>query len=72
MISSPSVRLAKAVFNKLDQPVKQNIRTKRKKLCHLLRDLLQSHGIDWNEPEYGVFGAFKLPRERNSLEFVDE
>lgn len=71
MISSPSVRLAKAVFNKLDQPVKK-ITELREKNLPLLRDLLQSHGIDWNEPEYGVFGAFKLPRERNSLEFVDD
>ena len=70
MISSPSVRLAKAVFNKLDQPVNK-ITELREKNLPLLRELLQSHGIDWNEPEYGVFGAFKLPNDRNSLEFVD-
>lgn len=71
MISSPSVRLARAVFDKLEQPVNK-ITELREKNLPLLRELLQSHGIDWNEPEYGVFGAFKLPNDRNSLEFVDD
>ena len=70
MISSPSVRIARRAFNELHLPL-EKIESLRKQNLPILRDLLQKHGIDWNEPEYGVFGAFKLPNDADSLKFVD-
>jgi aspartate/methionine/tyrosine aminotransferase len=33
--------------------------------------MLARQNIAWNEPPYGVFGAFKLPNNYDSMKFVD-
>lgn len=70
MISSPSVRIARRAFGKLHLPL-ERIKELREQNLPILKDLLAKHGIQWNEPEYGVFGAFELPNGKNSLDFVD-
>jgi aspartate/methionine/tyrosine aminotransferase len=43
----------------------------RNKNLPLLREMLNKMNIPWNEPPYGLFGAFKLPLEIDAMEFVD-
>ena len=70
MMASPTIRLASAVFPHLDLAI-EKIKQYREINLPVLRDMLARQNIVWNEPPYGVFGAFKLPNEYNSIKFVD-
>ena len=70
VMSSPTMRIAAKVMKKLDT-VDDAIEHYRKENLPILRNVLQKHGIVWNEPPAGVFGCFELPNNINSEYFVD-
>jgi len=70
MMASPTIRLASAVFPHLDLAI-EKIKQYREINLPVLREMLARQNIAWNEPPYGVFGAFKLPNEYDSIKFVD-
>ena len=70
MISSPTVRIANAIFPHLDLAI-DKINEYREINLPILREVLAKHCITWNEPKYGVFGAIELPNGVDAIEFVD-
>ena len=70
MMGSPTLRIADAVFPWLEKVLSQ-LRHYRDENLPLLRAMLNRLNIDWNEPEYGLFGAIELPHGIISSEFVD-
>ena len=70
MMGSPTLRITDSIFVKLDSVI-EKMQEYREKNLPLLRGMLDRVGISWNEPPYGVFGAFELPLEINAMEFVD-
>ena len=70
MMASPTIRLANAVFPHLDLAI-EKIKQYREINLPVLREMLARQNIAWNEPPYGVFGAFKLPNDFDSMKFVD-
>ncbi len=70
MMASPTIRLASAVFPYLDLAI-EKIKHYRETNLPVLREMLARQNIAWNEPPYGVFGAFKLPNNYDSMKFVD-
>jgi aspartate/methionine/tyrosine aminotransferase len=70
MMASPTIRLANAVFPHLDLAI-EKIKQYREINLPVLREMLARQNIAWNEPPYGVFGAFKLPNDYDSMKFVD-
>lgn len=71
MMASPTIRLASAVFPHLDLAL-EKIKKYREINLPVLREMLERQNIVWNEPPYGVFGAFQLPNGYDSMSFVDE
>ena len=59
LASSPSVSIAGAVFPKLDEAL-DAIWVARKENLPKLIEVLNNHGIDWNPPPFGIFGAFPI------------
>ncbi|MDP6906352.1 MAG: pyridoxal phosphate-dependent aminotransferase [Candidatus Thalassarchaeaceae archaeon] len=59
MASSPSVSIAGAVFNNLDKALDAIWVARENNLPKLL-EVLKKHGIDWNPPPFGIFGAFSI------------
>jgi len=70
MMASPTIRLASAVFPHLDLAL-EKIKQYREINLPVLREMLVRQNIVWNEPPYGVFGAFQLPNGFDSMTFVD-
>ncbi|MDP6333921.1 MAG: pyridoxal phosphate-dependent aminotransferase [Candidatus Poseidoniaceae archaeon] len=70
MIGSPTLRIADSIFPNLDDAISK-MQEYREKNLPLLRKMLDRMEISWNEPPYGLFGAFQLPLEIDSIEFVD-
>ena len=70
VMSSPTMRIAAKVMKQLET-VDDAIEEYRKANLPILRNVLQKHGIVWNEPPAGVFGCFELPNNINSEYFVD-
>jgi len=70
MMASPTIRLANAVFPHIDLAIEKIIHYREINLP-VLREMLARQNIAWNEPPYGVFGAFKLPNDYDSMKFVD-
>jgi aspartate/methionine/tyrosine aminotransferase len=70
MMASPTLRIADSIFPNLNSAI-EKMQEYREKNLPRLRKMLERLEIPWNEPPYGVFGAFELPLEINSMEFVD-
>ena len=60
MMSSPVIRIAEHVRDRLHEPV-ELIEHYREMNLPVLQDTLNRVGIKWNPPPYGVFGAFRVP-----------
>jgi len=60
MMSSPVIRIAEHVKDRLNEPV-ELIEYYREKNLPVLQGVLNRVGIEWNPPPYGVFGAFRVP-----------
>ena len=59
MLATPSARLAAAAWPHLQKAL-DAIEERRKHAIPLLEKLLEKHGIDWQAPPQGVFGAFDI------------
>lgn len=70
VMASPTIRIANAIFPDLDLAI-DKIKHYRDVNLPILRDMLARQNITWNEPPYGVFGAFELPNNADSATFVD-
>jgi aspartate/methionine/tyrosine aminotransferase len=70
MMGSPTLRVADSIFPNLDLAINKMNEFRNKNLP-LLREMLNKMNIPWNEPPYGLFGAFELPLEIDAMEFVD-
>ena len=70
MMGSPTLRIADSIFPKLDSAIIK-MEHYREENLPLLGRMLEKMGIPWNEPPYGVFGAFELPLGIDSIDFVD-
>lgn len=60
IMSSPVIRIAEQIKDRLHEPV-ELIEYYREKNLPLLQNMLESLGIEWVPPPYGVFGAFRVP-----------
>ncbi len=59
MVAIPSARIAMAVWPHLDDALKA-INSRRSQSLPHLEELLQKHGIEWQAPPYGLFGAINV------------
>ncbi len=59
MVAIPSARIAMAVWPHLDDAL-EAINSRRNQSLPLLEELLQKHGIEWQAPPYGLFGAINV------------
>ena len=59
LASAPTVSIAKAVFSRLDEAL-EGIWEARKQNLPKLHRVLEKHGIEWNPPPFGIFGAFSI------------
>jgi len=59
LTSAPSMSIAGSIFPRLDEALDAMWDTRRENLPKLV-ELVKSHGIDWNPPPFGIFGAFSI------------
>ena len=57
LASAPTVSFAESVFSRLDEALEGIWAAREQNLPKLVK-VLQSHGIDWTPPPFGIFGAF--------------
>ena len=68
MMAIPSARLAIAAWPHLERAL-DAIEERRKHNIPLLEAVLEKHGIEWEAPPFGVFGAFDIGC--NAIDIVD-
>ena len=59
LASAPTVSIAESVFSRLDEALEGIWEAREQNLPKLVK-VLQSHGIDWTPPPFGIFGAFSI------------
>lgn len=69
IMSSPVIRIANRVKDRLNEPV-ELIEYYREKNLPVLENVLRRLGIEWTAPPYGVFGAFRIPNV-NTMQMID-
>jgi len=69
MMASPTIRIAEQIKHRLHEPI-ELIERYREENLPILQDALTRLGIEWVPPQYGVFGAFRIPGV-NTLEMID-
>ncbi len=70
VMGAPTMRIGTAALQSLEK-VETAMELYRHENLPLLRNVLQKFNINWNEPEFGVFGTFQLPKNISGEEFVD-
>ena len=59
LASAPTVSIAKSVFPRLDEALEGIWQAREHNLPKLVK-VLQSHGIQWTPPPFGIYGAFPI------------
>jgi len=59
LTSAPTVSIAEAVFSRLDEALEGIWQARQQNLPKLI-EVLESHGIEWTPPPFGIFGAFSI------------
>ena len=66
MVAIPSARLAMAIWPHLDEAI-ELITERRKISLPMLDKILQKHGIEWEAPPFGLFGAINVECDAKKL-----
>ena len=59
MSSAPSASIAQAIFPRLDDALEAIWIAREQNLPKLIK-VLETHGIEWSPPPFGIFGAFSI------------